>query len=248
GRVKLVSSSNWSRPAPMPARRLYFVHIPKTAGVTFKAFLENNTPNGEALVVDEWDARRLTSVELGGYTLYSGHYASEVLEALPAPPDVTLMLLREPVARFKSWWAHCLRLTGDHRYRDMLLGRTQTDVLGTTSSGPCTQAHWLARALAHGSTYHGVPTRAEALRLLDRIHLVGLTEEIDRFQQLVAYRLDWPVPTLGWRINVRPDIDGADDGRADETLRNQLVVDLALYQSAAGRFWRDYAEMLSAIN
>ena len=36
--------------------RLYFVHIPKTAGITLKAFLENNYAHGESLVIHEWDA------------------------------------------------------------------------------------------------------------------------------------------------------------------------------------------------
>jgi hypothetical protein len=37
--------------------RTYFVHIPKTAGITLKAYLENRYALGEELVVDEWDAR-----------------------------------------------------------------------------------------------------------------------------------------------------------------------------------------------
>ena len=243
--MKLVSSSSWNAPAPS---RVYFVHIPKTAGVTLKAFLENNVPYDQTLAVDEWDARRLTSTELGAYTLFSGHYASEVLEALATPPDVMLTLVRDPVSRFRSWWAHCRRLTGSHRYRDMLIGRSPGEVLAAPDAGPCTQAHWLARALDRGAAYDGVPTRTQAIEFLDRIRLVGVTEEIDRFMQLVSFHLGWPPPTLGWRINTRPDSAAAsDDGVTDEDLRALLGVDVALHQAATSRFWQAYADMLSAI-
>jgi hypothetical protein len=243
--VKLVSSSNWSAPTPS---RLYFVHIPKTAGVTLKAFLENNIPHDQALVVDEWDARRLTPGELGRYTLFSGHYASEVLEALPDPPNLMLTLVREPVSRFRSWWAHCRRLTGNHRYRDLLIGRSPDEVLASSDAGPCTQAHWLARALERGAAYEGVPTHTEVVGLLDRVQLVGVTDEIDRFMQLVSFRLGWPAPTLGWRINTRPDRGSSStDADGDGDVKSALTVDTALYEAATLRFWQAYAEMLSAI-
>ncbi len=109
------------------APSLYFVHIPKTAGVTVKAFLENHYAADEAFIMDEWKARSSSPDLLAHYRLFSGHYSSEVLKALPARPDVIITLLREPVARFRSWVAHGRRSTY-LKYKNTCTQGTDLDV------------------------------------------------------------------------------------------------------------------------
>ena len=167
--------------------RLYFVHIPKTAGITLKAFLENNYAYGESLVIHEWEARKMAPEALRQYRLLSGHYSSEVLTALGERPDVTLMLVREPVSRFRSWIAHCRRVS-DARYRDMCEGHADLEVLTGPDGHTCHQAHWLARAVRDGSSYTGVPSADELDALLQHVDIVGVTDEIERFMQLVSFR------------------------------------------------------------
>lgn len=231
--------------------RTYFVHIPKTAGITLKAYLENNYTYGQSLVINEWEARQLSSEELRQYRLLSGHYSSEVLDALGERPDVTLMMVREPVGRFRSWLAHCRRLSNS-KYRTMCEGRTDREVLTGPDGYTCHQAHWLARAVRDGSDYTGVPSAAELEVLLDRVDITGMTEEIDRFKQLVAFRMGWPAPQLSWHINRRPDESTTaepvpSDGLTDDELLEHLAIDRAFYQAVQRRFWSTYADMLSTI-
>jgi hypothetical protein len=231
--------------------RLYFVHIPKTAGVTLKTYLENNYAYGESLVIDEQDARALPPDELRRYRLLSGHYSSEVLHALGERPDVTIMLVREPVARFRSWAAHGRRVS-DRRYRDLFEGRSDLDALRGAGAYTCLQAHWVARALREGAGYEGAPTADQLPGLLAEVDLVGVTEHLDRFLQLLAFRMGWTPPQPGWYINRRPDAPAVvrDQASEDEDLEieRRLAVDTALYRLVEARFWEQYAAMLTEID
>ncbi|MEQ1868512.1 MAG: hypothetical protein ABL961_00620 [Vicinamibacterales bacterium] len=228
--------------------RMYFVHIPKTAGITLKAFLENHYATGESLVIDEWKARELPAHVLQSYRLLSGHYSSEVLDALGERPDVTIMLVREPAARFRSWMAHCRRLTTS-KYRQMCEGRTDREVLDGPDGYTCHQSYWLARALRDGANGTTVPSTGELSELLARVDIAGTTEDIERFMQLVSFRMGWPPPQRGWHINRRPDglTEHADQQVTDEELDALLESDRALYAMAKNRFWTAYSEMLCAI-
>lgn len=246
--MRLVSRSTKGAASGLQPR-MYFVHIPKTAGITLKAYLENNYANGEALVIDEWKARELPPEELRQFRLLSGHYSSEVLDALGERPDVTLMLVREPISRFRSWMAHCRRLTSA-KYRDMCNGRTDREVLLSEDGYTCQQAHWLARAIRDGAACTTVPQVSELNALLARIDVAGVTDEIERFMQLVAFKMGWPPPQLGWHINRRPDTAGVEDDTfdiSDEELRPLLAIDQQLYEMATARFWSAYTDMLTAL-
>ncbi len=227
---------------------MYFVHIPKTAGITLKAFLEDHYAHGEALVIDEWKARELPEEELRRYRLLSGHYSSEVLDALGERPDMTVMLVREPVDRFRSWMAHCRRLTAA-KYRDMCDGRTDREVLDGPQGYTCRQAYWLARAVRDGDGSTHVPDIDELNPLLRRIDIVGVTEELERFMQLVSFRMHWAPPPLGWHINRRPETGHHPSAGtiADEDLRQALAIDVELHDRASARFWGAYTDMLNAI-
>jgi GT2 family glycosyltransferase len=89
GAGRVTSSTPWLvRPEPAIARsgRLYFLHIPKTAGITFGRFLQNHYTFADTLLVDEWKARELPRHEVCRHSLFSGHYSSEVLDAMGERP------------------------------------------------------------------------------------------------------------------------------------------------------------------
>jgi hypothetical protein len=242
--MRLVRKAEALRP------RTYFVHVPKTAGITLKAFLESNYAHGESLVVDEWKARELPAEEIRRYRLLSGHYSSEVLDAIGERPDVTIMLVREPIARFRSWIAHTRRLT-DRRYRDLCEGRTDRELFEGPAGYAGYQAHWVARALREGANYQGVPDAAELPALVAQVDIVGLSEEMERCMQLVSFQMGWPPPPNGWRINRRPDADAESPDISsdlpDHELAARLAVDRLLYGIVRQRFWTAYARMLTTI-
>jgi hypothetical protein len=162
------------------------------------------------------------------------------------------MLVREPVARLRSWLAHCRRVSHD-RYRDMCEGFTDREVIDGTDGYTCRQAHWVARALRDGANYESIPTRDELPALLDRVNVMGPTEEIERVMQLIAYKMGWPAPPRGWHINRRPDAAekkaaDVETDVSDAEILERLAIDTELYRLVAERFWADYAAMLSIIH
>jgi hypothetical protein len=230
---------------------LLFIHIPKTAGTTFKAFLENYYAHGETLAIPDRVAEHLAPDALRGYSLFCGHYSSDVVAALDRKPDVTVALFREPMDRFRSWTANCRRVN-DEKFRDMLVGFTDLEVITGPRNQVCFQAYWLARALHGGAEYAALPSRAELPTMLADIQIVGLTEELERVMQLVAFRSGWPPPPRGWRINRSPGPAAASvrklTAAAEEAqIRPHLALDDHLYALARQRFWADYCAMLDKL-
>lgn len=241
--------------------RLYFLHIPKTAGITVGRFLRNHYPNSDTLIIDEWKARALPPQDVRRHSLFSGHYASEVLDAM-GPRPFTVTLIREPLSRFDSWSVHCRRVS-HRKYRDMFEGKTDLDVITGPDGYTCRQAHWLARALRTGADDTTVPASHELPGLLDDVDIVGVTDEVERFMQLVSFRMGWPPPPRGWHVNRRPtassDAEPLPDApkpptrratrttEEETTIRRELNIDTELYDLATQRFWLAYAAMLGEL-
>lgn len=240
--------------------RLYFLHIPKTAGITVGRFLRNHYPLTDTLIIDEWEARALPHEEVRRHSLFSGHYASEVLAAMGERP-LTVTLIREPLSRFDSWSVHCRRVS-HRKYRDMFEGKTDLEVITGPDGYTCRQAHWLARALRTGADDTSVPTLQELPRLLAEVDIVGITGEVERFMQLVSFRMGWPPPPRGWHVNRRPTQEpAAEEPRGDHkparptgrtpaeeaTIRRELNIDTELHELARERFWNAYAAMLGEL-
>ena len=250
----MTSAAPWLiRPEPAVVRsgRLYFLHIPKTAGITFGRFVQNHYRFADTLLIDEWKARELPPDEVSRHALFSGHYSSEVLRAMGDRPFI-VTLVRDPLTRFDSWSAHCRRVS-HRKYRDMFEGATDLEVLTGPHGYTCRQAHWLARGLRTGAADTSVPTAADLPGLLDEVDLVGITGEVERLMQLVSHHMGWPPPPRGWHVNQRPaQQEGTETTlRADaeeQEIRQQLSVDTRLYELARQRFWTSYARMLDTLS
>lgn len=226
--------------------RTYFVHIPKTGGITFKAYLETNYGADDTLAINEVEARSLPARTLNRYRLWTGHYASDVLDKISPEPDVTLLVVRDPIARLRSWAAHGRR-SQHPEYRAYLEHRTDLEALQGEAAHDAFQAYWLARALKDGGESKRVPGIDELPDLLGQIDLVGLTEHLDRFMQLVSFRLGWAPPPTGWHLNRRPDTPTVEAHEDEPAIRELLAVDLELYAQAEHTFWTAYAAMLDTL-
>jgi hypothetical protein len=241
------------RPEPAIARRerLYFLHIPKTAGITVGRFLQNHYSFSDTLRIDEWKARELPPHEVSRHSLFSGHYSSEVLEAM-GPRPVIVTLVRDALGRFDSWSAHCRRVS-HRKYRDMFEGRTDLEVLEGPYGYTCRQAHWLARALATGADDTSVPASTDLPDLLNGVDLVGITSEVERFMQLVSFHMGWPPPPRDWHVNQRPvkqdePVETPRPQAEEQEIRRLLAIDAELHELATHRFWASYARMLDALS
>ena len=98
-------ASVWSPPRP----RLFFMHLPKTAGMALRLFLGNQYPVDRIMPANDW--RELLSVEIADldrYSLFQGHFSCGLMDLLP--PDIApIVFLREPVARTLSHLKHMRR-------------------------------------------------------------------------------------------------------------------------------------------
>lgn len=226
--------------------RTYFVHIPKTAGVTVKAYLEDQYPSGQAFEMGEREALDVPGRTLNRHRLWTGHFGSEVLDRIAPAPDLLMTVVREPVARLRSWAAHGRR-SRHPEYRAYLDTHTDLEALKGKERQDAFQCYWLARALQDGADSKRVPDLAEVPDLLERLDLVGVSEHLDRFLQLVSFRMGWRPPPLGWWLNRRPDDPPAQAADDEAEIRERLAVDLDLYARAETRFWQDYADMLNTL-
>ncbi|MEZ5290589.1 MAG: class I SAM-dependent methyltransferase [Vicinamibacterales bacterium] len=227
--------------------RTYFLHVPKTAGITLKAYLENQFDRNDVLAIDQKVARTLPPSTLNAYRFWSGHYDASVLAALDPAPS-TVLVVRDPVARLRSWVAHGRRLR-DPKLHAPFAGTSVLDVARHNIDGHARQAFWVARALVPGWTPARLPEVAELDGLLDRVSHVGLTEELDRTLLVLAFHLGGALPPIGWRLNQRTN-EASDDRESPEErdeLRALLSLDTALYERASARFWTAYGRMLETI-
>ncbi len=87
---------------PFRKRKVLFIHIPKTAGTTFKSILYRHFKEKEICPV--WDEEILKEDLAGNikkYRLFHGHFNYELIPAFDEKP-VLLTFLREPIARIRS--------------------------------------------------------------------------------------------------------------------------------------------------
>lgn len=220
----------------MPEHDLYlFVHVPKTAGTSFRKGLERAFPDqvaydyGPSAPETHRLVRKFVHLEknletlaarlqalgcrvLGGHVRYP-HYAEMF------PPERVVTFLRDPIARVVSEHHHALR---HHGFRGTLLEFAEKQ-----------RNQSLQTAMLLGVD-------------LDQAAFVGITERYTESLRLLEHRLGWKVPELVENVNPRQTrLAGAYEITPEElsTLRKWNKADLALYQRALERFDAAYAAL-----
>lgn len=250
-------------PVPPPQRllgpedTLYFLHIPKSAGTTFRAFLEDHFDIDQIcphLVLEDILARPPS--DLARYRLISGHHAWFLHSLLPRPPLV-VTVLRDPVARTLSHFYHQRNKTDAWMHevvRDWTFERYVHDPLGISEITNF-QVRYLAMDRIQEDYWDHSPIRDrdhDALtakysdpRLLDRAVerlesaiTFGLVERLEETFRLVAHTFGWPGSTSPPRLNPRRSERDAGDltDRALEQVKRLTVLDQRLYDHAARLF------------
>lgn len=246
---------------------LYFLHIPKTAGTSLTAFIEDHFPM-EALCPERYIVETLAipADQWRRYRCVCGHQGYHLLEALPRPP-VCVTMLRDPVDRALSHYAHIQR-TPDHPLASLLRGM-DLETFVHHPVGMCELCNVQTRfiGLDDREAYFGYYKLLEAgrfdrlldvyqdrrmldraLERLDGFAFAGLCEQYDLSVMLLCHVLGWPAPLSNPRYNVNPDHSRSAriSDRVLDQIRSLTRLDRALYDAVQARFARTIAGLDAA--
>lgn len=232
-------------PGGVDRRRPYFfIHVMKTAGSSFRQHITDNF-DAAATYPDPalgWDILALygniphllgmSAEEHRGIEVYAGHFPFVVTELLHRDL-VTMTILREPVARTISYLKHAKRSEERHHdrvlediYEDLhvfpgLVWNHQSKIFSMTADDPLQQITDVIE----------VDDRRLALAKenLEKVDVVGVTEQYGEFLGEVEHR-------FGWTIAPHANRNVGQSDAVPDSLRRQIAedneADLELYEFA----------------
>ena len=219
----------------MPASKLVFIHLPKTAGTTVREILRHQYGpdaicgiyDGDPGFISQEAFAALTPDERDRYRVYCGHFSYGLHQQITAESHYYAMF-RDPVERIVSYYHHAMRHAPMFKGRPVSLMKFldrkdwQIDNLYTrmisgeaAAFGKCTDA-MLAQAIDN---------------VARRFVCVGLQNKFDASIALLAIRLQWEESPAYEPLNVgagRPSLDYFSNRELDR-IRELNELDMRLY-------------------
>ena len=246
------------------ARPLYFLHIPKTAGISLTAILESRFDAELICPAHLWhDLMRIPRGDLKRYRLFRGHFYSYLSQFLER--GLThLTMLRDPVERSISHFEH-VRRAPEHYFHRKASSQTLAEFVSNPETRPMIEdfqtravaqdldprpfAAGLSRASLEALTlerlYESTMPSVSAATLLaraktrlDEYAFVGLVERFEDSIRLICAVLGLP------QVDSLPALN-VSSNRADreaipletlELIRERTQLDAALYEHAQSLF------------
>ncbi len=260
----------------MDDKSIYFVHLPKTSGTSLNEFISSHYQAGECEIHFEnslrWgDAAILKS--LVSKKFLSGHVRYPVFRnRMPSMPHVKFSMLREPVGQIASHlvWVRDLcepiRRAEFDRHPEYIQ-RIAIRLADIDFRRPAEIGDFFATMSKHErDLFDNCQTRyflpnlpserivarylAQALRNLDQLDVVGVT---DRYQQTVVVlcqHMGWAVPGRPVKLNVtrsRHSLDWTNPKIVD-VLSEVTRFDQVLYEHARDRLMDDFYRIVRQID
>lgn len=221
-------------------RPFFFVHIMKTAGMTFNAHIANNFTRDQIFPgeddttgVDYWVVNRLraaTAEPRPGIRLWHGHFPFFVTEFVP--DAITLAVMREPVARTISLLnqqrvlnhpdATIEELYDDPQINQRMVGEHQTKMFAMSDSDGINA--WTQPFDVDDAAFELAKQRVASVDLL------GFQEDFDEFLGALHDRWNWRIHDVDDRNTAAEPIE------VDDAFRARIVADnpydMALYEFA----------------
>ena len=235
---------------------IVFHHVPKTAGMSFHNFIENNLSSGSILALYKPDNREILSnlsdQEKAKVSAIVGHLPFSFFAELRFPkPLAHITILREPVSRIVSYY-HYIKSSPTHYLHDhitnqnlslkeFLACRPTAELDNLQVRYLCNQDCWF---LPIGSCTEDMLDQAME-NLANSFAVVGLIEQFDLTLSMTAQTFGWsnlssPFINETPRSGQHGQVEASDI--ADIQSLNQL--DLRLYEFAANLF----SERAKALN
>ncbi len=261
-------------PRTLPPREdelLFFLHVPKTAGISLTAVLDANFAPGEIFEAQDWEEageviERMSPVELARVRCVRGHYwfgpgDQAVYDRFSVDP-VTITVLRDPVARTISAYQHVMRWPDHWLRREVGIGEDGSMPLEEFVEHPGAQgeiANLQTRLIVgavpgnpvkrDNAREQAVPFTEEELLAaakarLDTFAWVGLTERMDDSVRLLTKWMGWqPLEELpNLNVNPRPSAEVEVPEETRAAILERTQLDRELYAYAGERLERALAE------
>ena len=221
---------------------IYFMHIPKTAGSTFRAILEVNF--GKAAIQKLYSREKMDAFLEQGCKkrteVVAGHLSQDVIASFPTEGRI-VTFLRDPVARVLSHYNH-LSNSPDPSHRKLIEAHPTLASFATHPWGSNLQTQYVAGKDIDVRT-NPEEALSAARRNLSDMAVVGLAERFDESLLLFKHRLEGFRKTAYRSENVR-SYRRAEIAEADRAaIVDANASDLALYRYAVERFEADLASV-----
>ncbi len=229
---------------------MYFCHIPKTAGMTFRTIIEDQFCCEDVCPATlNAQLAKLSPEDLQRYRLFRGHLGfSNLPGLLQGKRVINITVLREPIARVISHYDYIRRMPGDPHYaavKDMSLEEF-AQRLTAGKLGKNIQTYHVAKTAKF--SLEGLSSE-ESLELartsLDDFGFVGLVERFQDSLFLLSYIFGWK-PILNTRrenaSKVKKPVNEIPESTL-EVIRQNSQLDAQLYQHAQAVFEQRFAAM-----
>ena len=234
---------------------LFFMHIPKTAGMSMRLYLGQQYHPNEIATAERWQDVVGHEDALRSFRLVRGHFRYN-LRPLVAEDARMLVVLREPMHRTVSALRHLRRDPAFHETHELAKHMSLAEMIrhpGIMSFQKDVQARFLCASAtaADVAAYLGragsdrdspdagdmehPPELQLAAERLEKIEFVGLTEGLDELVAAMAHDMGYHPPLYFPSINQDPahldPLYGLDE-EALSIIRAHNVIDTQLYDLA----------------
>ncbi|GAB4132611.1 MAG: hypothetical protein Fur0046_02520 [Cyanobacteria bacterium J069] len=233
-----------------PDDTLYFCHIPKTAGMTFRTLLEDYFACADICPATlSNQIRNYTPEQLRQYRLFRGHLGFvNIPKLLEGKHLVKVTVLREPVSRVISHYEYIRRTPDDPHYE--MVGQMTLEEYATAEGpgnlGKNVQVYHIARLLQYDlSSFEPEQSLALAQKSLNLCAYAGILERFQESLFLLSYIFGWKPIINSRRENVAKSKTPISE-IAPEVLtriRETLWLDRALYDDACDIFQTRFDQM-----
>jgi Sulfotransferase family len=233
---------------------LYFSHIPKTAGMTFRTIMEDQFHCHEICpaTLDEQIAS-IPLDEMKRYRLFRGHLGFiDIPKLIPGKRLLNVNILREPVARVVSHYDYIRRTPTDPRYesvKDVTLEEF-AEKLTLGKFGKNMQTYRVAKVARFNlNDLSPEETLELAKQSLDQFAFIGILEKFQESLFLLSYIFGWK-PILNSRkenASKKSKTKAEISPQTLEIIREQTQLDLVLYQYAEEIFEQRFAQMTETL-
>ena len=253
--------SSETRICEFKTQPLFFMHIPKTAGITFRTILETHFDANQICPAYYGDELiKIPPDVLAQFRLFRGHISlGEMNDAMPIKNIHCITMLRDPVEYSISHFEHLKRDksgVAPKKLYERVRSMAFEDFIRSVDHD--IYAHHLFKNLQtrylltdQNFRYESIDNRGLQMAKEELSHFAffGLLEEFKKSIQLICYTFGWHPSVPFYTLNAaphRPHSQQLSSG-ALKAIKTNMAYDIELYQFAKTLFFKRYTRMVEEL-